>query len=183
MSSAQALLKRAVKLVPTHGFTRETLALSTVSDGKESRLSQTAISALFGPGDEATKTLIRAWMEQGREDMKCVASHSDKVPDMQDVLLRRLRWNESTLPHLKDVSTTRMFMSIRSFADVIYVYKAFALMSTSPASNIIPLLDFRPAFTHAFAIANDACYLVPSPPNSIPVRCSCHSERLSCSCF
>ncbi len=115
MSSAQALLKRAVKLVPTHGFTRETLALSTVSDGKESRLSQTAISALFGPGDEATKTLIRAWMEQGREDMKCVASQSDKVPDMQDVLLRRLRWNESTLPHLKDVSTTRMFMSIRSF--------------------------------------------------------------------
>jgi len=140
-----AILKRAVKLVPTHGFSRETLALSTISVGRESRLSETAISALFGHGDEATRTLIKAWMEEGREDIRLVASESAQVPNMQDVLLRRLRWNESALPHLKD---------------------AFALMSTSRTPTI-PLLVFRPAFTHAFEIANDACNIVPSPP-SIP---------------
>ena len=107
MSSAKAILKRAVKLVPTHGFTRETLALSEISDaadGRGSPLSETAVSALFGPGHEATKTLIKAWMDEGREDMKLAVNESAQVPDIQSVLLRRLRWNERALPHLKDVS-------------------------------------------------------------------------------
>ncbi|KAF8329067.1 uncharacterized protein EI90DRAFT_3063099 [Cantharellus anzutake] len=134
MSSASAILKRAVKLVPAYA--------DSLSDGK-TRLSDSAVSALFGPGDKATKALVIAWMEEGCEDMKLAASGTGSVLGMEDVLSRRLRWNENVLPHLTD---------------------AFAVMISS-STPFVPVLNFRPAFEHAFAIANEACYIAQPPPN------------------
>jgi ubiquinone biosynthesis protein COQ9 len=113
---SQALLRRAFSLIPTHGFTRKTLALSSPN----APLSETAVSALFGQGDEAPKTLIRAWMEEGRrhmslregpvipssEDHKGPGTAAPRAFVMEDVLLKRLDWNVPVLPHLKDVSAS-----------------------------------------------------------------------------
>lgn len=107
MSQAQSILRQAVKHIPTHGFTLQTIALSAPAGTK---LSDTAISALFGPGDAAQRTLIRAWLEEGRLNMSTVtsSSNSGSLSDpgsisMEDILLKRLEWNEPVLPHLKDV--------------------------------------------------------------------------------
>jgi len=156
---SQALLRRAFPLISTHGFTRKTLALSSPN----APLSETAVSALFGKGDEAPRTLIRAWMEEGRRQM-CVmdgrvissdghratgsgtgasASTTHDALMMEDVLLKRLDWNVPVLPHLKD---------------------AFALLSTSP-TPFVPLPDVRPGLQHAMAVADEACHLCAPRPD------------------
>ncbi|KAF9520865.1 hypothetical protein BS47DRAFT_1286636 [Hydnum rufescens UP504] len=122
---SRALLRRAFPLIPTHGFTRKTLALSFPN----APLSETAVSALFGQGDEAPKTLIRAWMEEGRRQMS--------VRESPDVLLKRLDWNIPVLPHLKD---------------------AFALLSAS-SSPFVPVIDVRPGLQHAISVADEACHI------------------------
>lgn len=65
-----------------------------------SALPDTAISCLFGEGDDARKTLIRAWMDDARENMK--AGGSIKM-NMRDVLQARLKWNEPVLQYLPEV--------------------------------------------------------------------------------
>jgi len=62
---------------------------------------------------------------------------------MEQVLLRRLEWNIPVLEHLKD---------------------AFAVLSTS-TTPLVPILDPRPAVSHALAVADEACYLSPPSPN------------------
>lgn len=110
MAQAQTILRCAFTHIPTHGFTRRAIALSM--PGSATQLSETAISALFGAGDNADRTLIRAWLEEGRAQMNPVAPHngessstagSTSSATMEEVLLRRLKWNEPVLHHLKDV--------------------------------------------------------------------------------
>lgn len=110
MAQAQAILRRAFAHIPNHGFTRRAIALSVPASGTP--LSETAISALFGAGDNADRTLIRAWLEEGRPQMNPAASQNGESsssagsmpsPTMEEVLLRRLKWNEPVLHHLKDV--------------------------------------------------------------------------------
>ena len=63
-----------------HGFTRETLARSvlhlplteTRTNTHVEPLSDTAVSALFGEGDEARRTLINAWLQDGLRYMGTV---------------------------------------------------------------------------------------------------------------
>jgi len=83
------LLKRCIPLIPQHGFTRKTIAAGV-------DLSETAISALFGPGDKARHALIEAWMKEGICDMK------NSPPTMKDLLQRRLEWNKPVLQHLPE---------------------------------------------------------------------------------
>ena len=54
------LLKLALPLVRTHGFTREALSRSVLALPKPhpEPLRDTAVSALFGEGDDARRTLI-----------------------------------------------------------------------------------------------------------------------------
>ncbi|KAF5340896.1 hypothetical protein D9758_012190 [Tetrapyrgos nigripes] len=133
--SRNQLLKLATTLVHTHGFTREALSRSVLTlppgQAHPEPLSDLAVSALFGNGDKARKSLIQAWLDEGINHMKTVSS-----PTINEVLKARLQYNESALPHLPE---------------------AFALLA-SPEIGIPPL-DPLPALGHAINIADEACYL------------------------
>ncbi|KAL6302398.1 hypothetical protein BKA93DRAFT_736970 [Sparassis latifolia] len=126
------LLQLALPLVETHGFTRQVLARSVLSlPTHEEPLSETAVSALFGNGSDARRTLINAWLDDARRQMKSAPS-----PALKDVLAFRLRFNEPVLSHLPE---------------------AFALLA-SP-STAFPPLDPMPALKHAAKVADEACYI------------------------
>ncbi|EMD33930.1 hypothetical protein CERSUDRAFT_117453 [Gelatoporia subvermispora B] len=129
--SRALLLQLALPLVQTHGFTRETLARSVLSlpTPHSKPLSETAVSALFGNGDDARRTLIEAWLDSGRESMKAAPT-----PAVKDVLGTRLRHNEPVLRHLPE---------------------AFALLATSTPP--LPPLHLTPALKHAASVADEAC--------------------------
>ncbi|CCL99304.1 uncharacterized protein FIBRA_01320 [Fibroporia radiculosa] len=134
MSRAQ-LLKLALPLVKTHGFTREALSRSVLylpGTPHAEPLSETAISALFGDGDNARRTLLDAWLDDARTDMKSAPS-----PIMKDVLASRLRRNEPILRWLPE---------------------AFGLLISPPSG--VPPLDPSPALKHVASIADEACHIV-----------------------
>ncbi|KAG6891376.1 hypothetical protein C0992_008087 [Termitomyces sp. T32_za158] len=104
MSRASRLLRLSVPLVRTHGFTREALARSVLDlpspEAHSQPLSDTAVSALFGSGDLARKTLIRAWLDDGIRHMQSRPARST----LRDVLRARLEYNEPVLHHLPEVN-------------------------------------------------------------------------------
>ena len=98
------IIKHAIPLIPTHGFTRKTLSLAAITlHGSLSKpLADSAINSLFGVGDRARIALIDGWLEEGRRDM-------GQLPDagphsVSGLLKRRLRWNEPVLPYLSEAS-------------------------------------------------------------------------------
>jgi len=116
-------------------------------------LSETAVSALFGSGDLARRTLIQAWLQDGLRHMASVpgverplqlTANTDtaspvetaKKATVKDVLRARLEYNEPALPFLPE---------------------AFALL-VSPSSGIPPL-DPLNVIRHAFNVADEACYI------------------------
>ncbi|KIM84809.1 hypothetical protein PILCRDRAFT_817609 [Piloderma croceum F 1598] len=133
MSSSSRLLQLAIPLVKTHGFTRKTLSLSALSlpTPHTEPLSDTAISSLWGQGDDARRTLITAWLDDARQQMKNVQS-----PTIPEVLRARLECNEPVLSYLPE---------------------AFALLA-SPTSGLPPL-DIRPGLRHAATVADEACWI------------------------
>lgn len=61
-------------------------------------LSDTAVSTLFGAGDDARRTLICAWLDGGKKEM------GDAVgATVESALKTRLRWNIPVLNHLPEV--------------------------------------------------------------------------------
>ncbi|KAF9004620.1 hypothetical protein BDQ17DRAFT_1390141 [Cyathus striatus] len=134
-ASTSHLLKLALPLVRTHGFTREALARSALSlpQSHHEPLSDTAVSALFGNGDEARRALINAWLDEGLKQM----SISQPKSSLREVLRKRLEYNEPVLQHLSE---------------------AFALLA-SP-KNGLPPLDPTPALKHAARVADEACYAI-----------------------
>ena len=102
---AQRLLKLAFPLVREHGFTRQALSLSVLHlpTPHAQPLSDTAINALFGKGEDARRTLITAWLDEGRSEM---GKNADQVKDKSvgGFMKSRLRWNDSVLQHLPEVS-------------------------------------------------------------------------------
>ncbi|KAI0950782.1 hypothetical protein AcW1_007996 [Taiwanofungus camphoratus] len=131
--SRTRLLQLTLPLVKAHGFTREALSRSILSlpEPHPEPLSETAVSALFGNGDDARITLLRAWLDDAREQMKSAPS-----PAMKEILAFRLRCNEPVLSYLPE---------------------AFALL-ISPTSGFPPI-DPTPALKHAAQVADEACYL------------------------
>ncbi|KAI9463265.1 hypothetical protein BJY52DRAFT_1254237 [Lactarius psammicola] len=125
------LLKLAVPLVKQHGFTRTALARSVLAlpEPHSTPLPDSAVTTLFGEGDTARRTLISAWLEQGRTHMRSVP-----VEDVKAALLARLEYNAPVLEHLPE---------------------AFALVA-SPRLGVPPL-DPRPAVQHAASVADEAC--------------------------
>ena len=99
-------------LVRTHGFTREALSRSVLALPKPhpAPLRETAVSALFGEGDDARRTLINAWLDAGRANMKVSATAAGN-PTIRDVLLTRLRYNEPVLGLLPEVSAQLLYAS------------------------------------------------------------------------
>jgi ubiquinone biosynthesis protein COQ9 len=104
-----ALLRHAFPLVRTHGFTRHAISLAALSLPNHTEpLSETAVSALFGPGDEARKSLIQAWLDEGIDTMR--RPHGEEGGEkhrgslsVRDALKHRLEWNEPVLDHLPEV--------------------------------------------------------------------------------
>ncbi|KZT42130.1 hypothetical protein SISSUDRAFT_107614 [Sistotremastrum suecicum HHB10207 ss-3] len=138
--TARAILQHALPLISTHGFTRKTLSLAVMQlpTPHSQPLSETAITALFGNGDDARRTLINGWLKGGLEDMQ----HGKTTGGtMQHILKRRLRWNEPVLEHLPE---------------------AFALL-VAPQQTL-PRFDIRPAISHAASVADEACYLTSDSP-------------------
>ncbi|KAI0789853.1 hypothetical protein C8Q75DRAFT_806515 [Abortiporus biennis] len=126
------LLQVAVPLVQSHGFTRQALANSALHlpTPHAEPLSETAVSSLFGEGDVARRTLIEAWLDNARNEMRSSASNNIK-----DILTTRLQQNEPVLRLLPE---------------------AFAVLASS---NSLPVLDPRPALSHVAKVADDACRL------------------------
>ncbi|KAK7690472.1 hypothetical protein QCA50_005570 [Cerrena zonata] len=124
------LLQLAIPLVQSHGFTRQTLAQSVLAlpAAHPEPLSETAVSSLFGEGDEARRTLINAWLDHGRTQMRISPSNN-----IRDVLASRLRYNEPVIALLPE---------------------AFATLSTP---DHIPFVDPRPALSHVAQVAEEAC--------------------------
>lgn len=58
------------------------------------------MTALFGPGDDARRTLVHAWLDDARRRMKEEAAENMGIGD---VLKARLRSNEPVLEHLPEV--------------------------------------------------------------------------------
>ncbi|KAI5122930.1 hypothetical protein M0805_007608 [Coniferiporia weirii] len=129
----QHLLKCAFPLIKAHGFTRKTLSLAALSlpTPHSGSLSDTAVSSLFGSGEDARRSLINAWLEEGVNGME-----GCKEKTVSALLKHRLRWNDPVLHLLPE---------------------AFALMA-SPTLGVPPL-DPRPALRHALSVADQACYL------------------------
>ena len=104
------LLRSAVPLVKDYGFTREALARSVLTPNQPSLkahdepLSDEAVSALFGQGDDARRTLIRAWLDEGLNAMRKQTDHSVQ-PTLRQALHARLAYNEPALVHIPEVHT------------------------------------------------------------------------------
>ena len=96
------LLKLATPLVQHHGFTRTALAHSVLAlpEPHAEPLSDSAVTALFGKGDAARRTLIDAWLDEGREHMRTVPVPVDGA---KRALLARLEYNVPVLRHLPEV--------------------------------------------------------------------------------
>ncbi|KAF8525784.1 hypothetical protein BU17DRAFT_74219 [Hysterangium stoloniferum] len=134
-----ALLRCAFPLVKTHGFTRQTLSLAALAlpDSPHSEpLSEFAVSALFGPGLEARRTLINAWLDEGIEQMGGDAIQSGDM-SVRDALKGRLKWNEPVLEKLPE---------------------AFAVLSTVDTPIPFPI-HVTPALAHVAKVAHQACVL------------------------
>ena len=94
------LLKLAVPLVKQHGFTRAALVRSVLDlpEPHTAPLPESTVTTLFGEGDTARRTLISAWLEEGRTHMRSVP-----VDDVKSALLARLEYNVPVLEHLPEV--------------------------------------------------------------------------------
>lgn len=102
-------MKNAVSLVPTLGFTRTTISQAALSISYQEGMSDRSIDALFGRGDEARKTLIRAWLEEGRNAMRIPDAPKASV---RDSLQKRLEWNIPVLDKLPEVGYSKFLHPI-----------------------------------------------------------------------
>ena len=100
-------MKLATPLVQHHGFTRTALAHSVLAlpEPHAEPLSESAVTALFGQGDAARRTLINAWFDDGRAHMRAVP-----VDGVKRALLARLEYNVPVLRHLPEVCPIRLIM-------------------------------------------------------------------------
>jgi ubiquinone biosynthesis protein COQ9 len=107
------LLKLATPLVQHHGFTRTALARSVLAlpEPHAEPLSDSAVTALFGQGDAARRTLINAWLDEGRAHMRAVPADGVKR-----ALLARLEYNVPVLSYLPEVCSIRLIMGSHGYS-------------------------------------------------------------------
>ncbi|PVF95933.1 hypothetical protein CPB86DRAFT_763068 [Serendipita vermifera] len=133
MALRSAILKNAVTLVPTLGFTRTALVQAASNVSTIDTLPERTLDNLFGRGDQARKTLVQAWLEQGRKAMGEPGEHP--VP-LETSLRARLEWNVPVLDKLPE---------------------AFALLATP--EGILPPISAKTILEHPAVIAHTACRL------------------------
>jgi len=143
------LLRIALGLVETHGFTRDALAHSVLRlphpETHSVPLSDAAISSLFGQGETPEHTLINLFFDDGLEQMKhraqVLSESEQRVPTIKELLEERLKFNEPVLDHLPD-----------AFASLVSSTTKFGPFPLSP-------VDPLPVLRHALRISDEACYL------------------------
>ncbi|KAG8834031.1 hypothetical protein FRC17_009669 [Serendipita sp. 399] len=132
MALRSVILKNAVKLVPSHGFTRAGLAQATLNVSKGDPFPDRTLDILFGPGEEARKTLIRAWLDEG---INAMGPHDGEVNmTVRDALHQRLEWNTPVIDKLPE---------------------AYALLATP--SGLVPPLGIKDIVEHPAKVAHRAC--------------------------
>lgn len=136
MSTPIQLLRAALPHIHTHGFTRAALA-------EGHRLGDTALGALFGPGDGPERALFEEWLAVGLEDMRLAespATPSSKQAVLKASLMRRLDWNAPVLHHLP------------------FAIKAWSSMPGPPvgAFKLPSVPSPRPVLQHALSVADEA---------------------------
>ena len=126
------LLKLAVPLVKEHGFTRTALARSVLDlpEPHAAPLPESTVTTLFGEGDTARRTLINAWLEEGRTYMRSVP-----VEDVKSALLTRLEYNTPVLEHLPEVPL-RKYLIARGF---LFMYANRPLHLSHRPDSVCPL--------------------------------------------
>jgi ubiquinone biosynthesis protein COQ9 len=140
-----ALLQRAFTLVPAHGFTRQTLALAGSSTASAAPLTDTSITALFGPGDDARRAFIQAWLDDATKQSISETPAAVVPPStaaLKQALASRLHANTPVLHHLSEA------FGLLSAPDMRIAGR------TLPA---FPVLDPRAGLTHAWRVADRAC--------------------------
>ncbi|KZW03258.1 hypothetical protein EXIGLDRAFT_664399 [Exidia glandulosa HHB12029] len=152
-SSPIQLLRTAVPLVQTYGFSRSllahayTLGSPNANDVPRQPLSDAALRALFGAGDAPERALFGEWLRVGLEDMRNDASTSttgDRHAQLNSLLLRRLEWNTPALSHLPSAFRH---------------WTALAAPTTTQLHIPLPTLPFRnpmPIFKHTLDVADEA---------------------------
>jgi hypothetical protein len=164
-----SLLKSAIALVPTHGFTRQALASAAASlpEPHAAPLSEAGMNALFGTGDDARRTLIKAWLEDAEHTM--VAPGETGASAVKVALGKRLRANEPVLHLLPEVR----FLHDAQVLRLRRMSKTFAFLA-APQTRIgrwtfpaAPVLDPRPGFEHAFNVAHRACLAAGDKPDGV----------------
>lgn len=108
-----AILRQAVSLVREHGFTRKALSLAPVSLSNNltnGPLSEIAITALFGRGDDARRTLVNAWLDEGLIEMGNRQEGQKEINSIRAALRRRLSWNEPVLELLPEVRALSLYI-------------------------------------------------------------------------
>jgi len=144
--SSLRLLRIALGLVETHGFTRDALANSVLRlphpETHSVPLSDVAISSLFGQGETPEHALINLFFDDGLEQMKnraqMLSESEQRVPTIKELLEERLKFNEPVLDHLPD-----------AFASLVSSTSTFSSFPVDPL----------PVLRHALRISDEACYL------------------------
>jgi len=137
-------------------------------------LPDASVTALFGPGDDARRTLVHAWLDDARHQMKEEAV--EKI-EMGDVLKARLKSNEPVLEHLPEVIDILfggepilklIFVPCRRANNFCLMLQAFALLASS-SSLPLPLLPVDPApiIKHAIQVSNQACWIAHSDAREV----------------
>jgi ubiquinone biosynthesis protein COQ9 len=153
-----------VTLVPTLGFTRTAISQAAANVCSNQELPNRSIDHIFGRGDDARKTLIRAWLDKGREAM---AVPNAAGVNVKDSLQRRLEWNTPVLDKLPEVVNPSGFMICLSSQ-----LQAFALLATP--SGAFPSIDARAILEHPALVAHTACRLAQHDPSGVRQSGDCH---------
>ncbi|KAG1895362.1 uncharacterized protein F5891DRAFT_960299, partial [Suillus fuscotomentosus] len=126
--------KLALPLIKTHGFIREALSLSALSlpTPITHPLPDVNVTALFGPGDDAYRRPVHAWLDDARHRMKEEATEK----------MRGLKSNESVLEHLPEA----------------FALLASSPLLPLP---LLPV-DPAPIIKHAAQVSNQACWIARS---------------------
>ncbi|KAG9015219.1 hypothetical protein FRB94_004338 [Tulasnella sp. JGI-2019a] len=136
-AGARNILRQALPLIPNHGFTRKCLSEAASSMPGGPKFGDTEITALFGEGNAARRTLFQAWLQEGLNNMGVTSTSSAGGSKLAvaDLLKGRLRYNEPVIGYLPE---------------------AAAMLAVT---NVPLLFDPRPAVMHVSEIADQALHL------------------------
>ncbi|KIM27553.1 hypothetical protein M408DRAFT_329991 [Serendipita vermifera MAFF 305830] len=138
MALRSLILKNAVGLVPALGFTRLAITEAAANVTTHEKLPERSLEVLFGKGDELRKTLIRAWLDEGRIAMGSTPT------TVRDALHKRLDWNSPVLEKLPE---------------------AYALLATP--TGPVPSINLKAVVEHPARVAHSACRLAQTDQSGV----------------